>query len=213
MRSPIMPIQPDLALASRLALPAWSAKNVHAAELLVLVFAGVTAAVASTFLDFRSLGLHLRIPGHAIIRAVFPMAFGLAIAPRRGAGSVMGVSAVASVLLFRVGGVGTVGLGALTSLALTGPLLDAALWRAKRGWRIYLAFATAGLLSNLAALTVRGGVKLAGLDHAMGRPVGVWWMHAVPTYVICGVVAGLFSAFVWFQLSNTRRGAGPESPE
>ncbi len=208
MRSQIMPIQPDLALASRLALPAWSAKNVHATELLVLVFAGVTAAVASTFLDFK-----LGIPGHAIIRAVFPMAFGLAIAPRRGAGSVMGVSAVASVLLFRVGGVGTVGLGALTSLALTGPLLDAALWRAKRGWRIYLAFATAGLLSNLAALTLRGGVKWVGLDHAMGRPLAVWWMHAAPTYVICGLVAGLLSACVWFQLSNTRRGGDPESPE
>lgn len=120
---------------------------------------------------------------------------------------------MASVLLFRVGGAGTVGLGALTSLALTGPLLDAALWRAKRGWRIYLAFATAGLLSNLAALTVRGGVKMAGLDHALGRPLAVWWMHAAPTYVICGVVAGLLSACVWFQLSDAGRRLDPESPE
>ena len=125
----------------------------------------------------------------------------------------MGASGLASVLLFKVGGVGTVGLGALTSLALTGPLLDAALWRAGRGWRIYLAFAAAGVLSNLTALTVRGGVKMAGLDHALGRPLAIWWMQAVPSYVICGALAGLLSACVWFQLSDARCGLDPESPQ
>lgn len=175
------------------------------AELLTLISAGVAAALASTFLDFS-----LKIPGHAIIRAVFPMAFGLALAPRHGAGSVMGASAMASALLFKVGGAGTVGLGAMTSLALTGPFLDLALWKAKRGWRIYLAFATAGVLTNLVALTVRGSVKLGGLDHFFALPFTVWWIRAVPSYLICGALAGLLSACVWFQFSGAGRGSDAE---
>jgi hypothetical protein len=209
MRSRVLTIQPDLARARRMALP-WEASDaIQTIELLTLILAGVAAAVASTFLDFS-----LKIPGHAIMRAVFPMACGLAMAPRRGAGSVMGASALASALLFKVGGVGTVGMGAVTSLALTGPLLDVALWRAKRGWRIYLAFATAGILSNLVALTARGSVKMAGLDHIFGLPFAIWWIRAVPSYMICGLLAGLLSACIWFRLSGAREGsADPESPE
>lgn len=74
------------------------------------------------------------------------MALGLSLAPRRMGGMVMGSAALCSVLVTKAGGLGTIGVGALTSLALTGPLLDAALWRARSGWRLYLAFAIAGLL-------------------------------------------------------------------
>ncbi len=66
-------------------------------EVVFLVGCGVTAAVASIYLDFR-----LRIPGHAILRAIFPMVMGLAVVPRRGAGTVMGLSALATGIGLRV---------------------------------------------------------------------------------------------------------------
>jgi hypothetical protein len=49
-----------------------------AAEIPLLLLAGAVAALATVFLEFR-----LRIPGHAIVRAVLPMAAGLALAPLR----------------------------------------------------------------------------------------------------------------------------------
>jgi hypothetical protein len=65
------------------------------------------------FTDFN-----LQIPGHAILRAVLPMAIGLALVPRKNGGTVMGVAALGGELP---------GLGACTSLALLGPMLDLAL--------------------------------------------------------------------------------------
>jgi hypothetical protein len=167
----------------------------------LLLGTGAVAALASAFLD-----LGLGIPGHAILRAVFPMAFGLAVVPRQLAGTVMGAGALATAIVVKAGGAGALGVGAMTSLLLTGPLLDVALWRAKRGWRLYLGFAVAGLVSNLAAMAVRGGAKLSGLDHLGGRPFTDWWPVAVGTYALCGVIAGLVSALVWFQFSAGRRG-------
>ena len=41
-----------------------------------------------------AVGLEPGIPGHAILRAVFPMVTGLALVPRRGAGTVMGLGAM-----------------------------------------------------------------------------------------------------------------------
>jgi hypothetical protein len=76
-----------------------------------------------------------------------------------------------------------------------------------------LAFAAAGLLSNLVALTVRGCAKLTGLDHLFALPFAVWWIKAVPSYLICGVLAGLLSACVWFQFSGAGRSAGAELPQ
>ena len=99
-------------------------------ELAILLSAGFLAAAASIVVDLGTLkamlGIHLKTPGHAIVRAVFPMAFGLAAAPRRGAGCVMGGSAVVSMTLFQWSGFGSVGFGAMTSLFATGPCLDVA---------------------------------------------------------------------------------------
>jgi hypothetical protein len=69
-------------------------RAISAVEVAVLVLLGATAAAATALLD-----LPLRIPGHAILRLVFPMALGLALVPRRLSGSFMGVSALASLLL------------------------------------------------------------------------------------------------------------------
>jgi hypothetical protein len=181
---------------------------VHLAEVLLLLGAGALAAAATTFLD-----MGLRIPGHAIVRAVFPMAFGFALVPRRMAGSMMGIGAALSAALLQTAGARGPGFGAMTSLVLTGPLLDLALWQARRGWRLYLGFALAGLGSNLLAMAVRGGAKAGGLDGPAARPLFDWLPQAVASYSLCGLIAGLISAAVWFRLSARREGPGPASPE
>ena len=172
---------------------------ISALELLLLLSLGAVAALATVLLDFR-----LRIPGHAVLRSVFPMALGLVLVPRRFAGTIMGGSALATALLAGVARGSGAGAGALTSLSLTGPLLDLALWGAERGWRLYLGFVLAGLGSNLVALAVRGGLK-ALVPGSGSRPAEQWWASAPLTYPVCGILAGLVSAFVWFRFR--RRGA------
>ncbi|NQT41613.1 MAG: hypothetical protein HQ581_29255 [Planctomycetes bacterium] len=197
MRSAVWSIHPGLAGNSRVPTLAREGQSSYVTAMVVLLGAGVSAALATVFLD-----LSLRIPGHAILRSVFPMALGLSLAPRRMGGMVMGTTALSSVLLIKAGGWATPGVGALTSLALTGPFLDVALWQVRKGWRLYLAFATAGLTVNLAALTIRAGVKFGGFDHLTARPLAAWWFQAVGTYALCGIVAGLLSAMVWFRFSS-----------
>lgn len=207
MRTAGLSLHPGLAGNSRLPTLAREGDRFQLAELLLLAAAGVAAAAATSFLDFG-----LRIPGHAIIRAVFPMSLGFALAPRRMGGSVMGVAGLMAIAVFHVGRVPTPGTGAMTSLLLMGPLLDLTLWRAKPGWRLYLGFAAAGLGANLGALGVRAGFKLAGLEHLKARPFGPWFSQAVVIFAICGVLAGLVSAAVWFRLSPPSRGrATPEA--
>jgi hypothetical protein len=137
-------------------------------ELLTLVLMGAgTAALSLSLPDF-----HLRIPGHAILSAVFPMALGLALVPRRLGGCVMGGSALVTGLLLQTTGLGRPGVGALTSLGLTGPLLDLALWGAPSGWRLYLGFVLAGLGSNLIAFAVRASARLMGVGGGGGMGLG-----------------------------------------
>ena len=202
MRSTILSVHPGLAGNSRLLPLVREGQSSQIAAMAVLVGAGVTATLATVFLDFS-----LRIPGHAILRVVFPMALGLSLAPRRMGGMVMATAALGSVLMIKTGGLVTPGVGALTSLLLIGPFLDAALWRARSGWRLYLAFAVAGLATNLAALTIRAGTKFIGFDHFAARPLAAWWFQAVGTYALCGIVAGLLSALVWFRFSSDERSA------
>ena len=124
----------------------------------------------------------------------------------------MGAGALGAALVIKTGGMATIGAGAMTSLVLTGPLMDVALWRAGRGWRVYLAFASAGLAANLAALAVRAGAKLGGLDRLTGRPLAAWLPLAAGTYALCGVLAGLVSAMIWFRFSAAgRNGTSPET--
>lgn len=203
-----MRVHGGLAINSRLPALAREHEGLRGAEIAFLLGTGAVAALASAFLDFG-----LRIPGHAIIRAVFPMAFGLAVVPRQFAGTMMGAGALVTAGMIRAGGWGGLGLGAMTSLLLTGPMLDLALWRARRGWRLYLGFAVAGLMCNLAAFVVRGGVKFGGLDSVTGRPVAAWLPVAVGTYALCGVLAGLISALVWFHLLTAEEREGAEGAQ
>src|SRR5262245_53650911 len=106
----------------------------------------------------------------------------MTLVPRQGAGSCLGLGALATALTLRGLGQAHMGVGAVTSLVATGPLLDLALLGARSGWRLYLGFVAAGVASNLAALLVRGGFKEL-LPLAPGeRPFGEWLSQAVFTY-------------------------------
>lgn len=208
MSNQVFAAQPALLSRSRLPTLARSESGMSALEWGALIGVGVLAACAATFWDWK-----IRLPGHAILRAVFPMAFGLALVPRRAAGCVMGVSALATSLLFGLTGVAGPGPGAMTSLCLTGPLLDAALALTRGSGRVYLGLACAGLASNLTALAVRAAGKHFGFESGGGR-WAEWWPRAVISYPLCGLAAGLLSAVVWFQFkhqSNSSRKEGSDA--
>jgi hypothetical protein len=173
-------------------------------DVALLMGCGLLAAATVGFLD-----LDLRIPGNAILRGVLPLSLGMALVPRRGAGLIMGGSALAGLGALALFGRGA-GLGASTSLVLTGPLLDLAAARARSGWRLYAAFGVAGLVANLGAFLVRGGGKAVSLGGG-GRLLADWLTVAPITYAACGLAAGLISAVVFFRWSpHPSRDEGPQ---
>jgi len=185
-----------LAATTRLKGLSVDSVSAPAADWMLLFVFGAIAAFSSACLD---LGIQ-RVPGHAILRVVFPIAVGFAVVPRRGAGTVMGVAAflVASLLNFSgIRGEG-LGVGAMTSLVATGPLLDWTLRRANSGWKQYAGFTLAGICSNVLALLVRGTLKATGFELPGRRPLLDWLSQACVTYVLCGLVAGLISAVILF---------------
>ena len=173
--------------------------DVSTIEVATLVLLGVTAAVLSAYVR-----IGLKIPGHAIVLAVLPMAFGFAIVPRQLAGTAMSASALLTAALLSVSGARYLGGGAMMSLTAVGPLLDLALARARGGWRLYLGFVLAGLAANMLAFSVRGGSKLLQLDAKGTRLFADWLSQAAVTYVLSGAIAGLVSAACWFRMRHTR---------
>jgi hypothetical protein len=196
----LLPLSEGLRAGSR--LRALTSDRLRVVDLLALVGAGVAAAAATALLDFG-----WRIPGHAILRTVLPLALGLALVPRRGSGLVMSASAGVAMLVLRGAGLAGGGAGALTSLLLTGPLLDVACRKSRRGWQIYLALAAAGLASNMAAFAVRWMTKAAsggggGGGLGGGRALAEWQPQAIVTYAVCGLVAGLIGAAICFRATS-----------
>lgn len=191
-----LPRHPGLSNTTRLRALASDTALAGSRDWLVLILAGILAACSSQFLN---LGIQ-RVPGHAILRVVFPMALGLALVPRQGSGTVMGFSALFTAIVLRGNGFQGegLGLGALTSLIATGPILDWTLRRVNGGWWQYLAFAMAGLVSNLLALVARGVARAYGWERAGARPLVEWLSQAAVTYVICGLLAGVISGLVLF---------------
>ena len=205
MNAVLFPVHQELLASSRVAVWTGQSERLRLAEFGMLVGAGAMAALAVSCLDF-----HWQVPGHAILRAVFPMALGLSLAPRRLGGVVMGASAWATMGLLGSIGDFRPGVGAMTSLCLTGPLLDVALWRTRAGWPVYLSFALAGCLANLGAFVVRAAAKLSGFEALAKRPLADWVTTAAWSYLLCGLVAGLLSATLWFRLGSRR---DPQSTE
>ncbi len=194
----LLPRHYELRAAGRIHLPQAAADaSISLAELLTLLACGAVAAATVLLVDFK-----LKLPGHAILRAVFPMALGLSLVPRRGAGTVMGTGALATAAILVCGGWAEKGLGALTSLSLVGPVLDLAVRRLQPGRRTYLAFIAAGVVANLAAMFVQAGAKSLGIENSGGKPLAVWLWPALVTYPLCGALAGLVSAAVWFRWNS-----------
>ena len=195
MSTGVLGIHDGLSQAARVPMLTRAGRALSMVELAALLLLGAGAAALSFALpDFR-----LGIPGNAILRSVFPMALGLALVPRRLGGCVMGASALATSLVLHGSGVAGVGVAAMTSLSLTGPMLDLALWRARGGWRLYLGFVLAGLGSNLVAFAVRAGALWLGLQFSGGGGgFANRFALACFTYPACGLAAGLISAMVWF---------------
>ena len=164
----------------------------------MLVSLGICAALVSTVVK-----LNLGLPGHNIIRVIFPMALGLSLVPRSGAASLIGLSGTAAASVLMIGRSG--GAGAITSLALTGLMLDLALRGAPNGRSVYVRLALAGLAANVAALLVRGGFKLLAGGQIDGLPLELWWPKAVLTYPLCGILSGLISAAAWFRITSAKR--------
>jgi hypothetical protein len=193
-------VHDGLAAAARVRPLSRARHRLSAAEVFLLLASGAAAAAA---VGFAKLGLS--IPGHSIVLAALPMAFGLAIAPRRLAGSLMSAGAFGSGWLFTLAGGASYGSGSFVSLCLLGPMMDVALRRVGRGWRVYAALVMAGALTNALALGSRAAAKLLGFDPG-GRPFDSWWVQAMITYTLSGVVAGLLGALCWFHLRDRRDG-------
>lgn len=167
-------------------------------EQLALIGCGALAAVLVLCLDFR-----LRIPGHAIVRAVIPMALGMALVPRRGAGWLMALGAAATWGGVAAGsqqlGLDSKGLGSTTSLLALGPFLDMAVRFARNSRHVYAALAAGGVLANLFALAVQTTAKWNGWDAGGGKPLAAWLPLAAVSYPAWGAFAGLTSAVCWFR--------------
>jgi hypothetical protein len=200
-----LPIHPVLEATSRLPRRQL-ARDIPTVEVGILLGLGAAAASATVLLDFG-----LRVPGHAILRTTLPMALGLAVVPRRHAGATMSVGALLAVLGLAIGGGRLPGIGAATSLILTGPLLDLAVRRARDGGRVYLGFALAGLASNTCAFLVRAAPKVAGLDLVANRSLGSWILIALVSYAVCGLAAGLLGGTLCFRLTPRSHPSDGES--
>lgn len=171
-------------------------RRVSALELVLLTSLGVGAALLSAF-GKTGLGL----PGHNILRVIFPMAMGMALVPRHGSGTVMGLGGLAGGTLLAVLGPHGLGAGALTGLVLLGLALDLAVIGATSGRAVYLRFAAAGLAANLVAMIARGSLKLSVHDPFFAT----WLPRALVSYPVCGLLAGLISAAVWFRIQARSR--------
>jgi hypothetical protein len=193
--------------ASRLPTMAAVGRRVSVAEVLLLLLCGSASACAIGYVR-----LGLGIPGHAIVLTALPMAFGLALAPRRMAGSVMSAGAFGTATVLTAFAGARYGGGTFVSLCLLGPMMDVALAGTRRAWRLYLGLVVAGVATNLLAFTSRGGAKLFGLDLPGTRPFATWWSQALLTYTLSGAVAGLLAALFWFRLRERRVQQGEPEP-
>jgi hypothetical protein len=204
--------RPGLADAARWGGGRAAADRSRATDLALLFTLGCLAALATTF----AMG-GWRIPGHAILRGTLPFILGVSLAPRRTAGSAMSLAAAVTFAALRLAGLGLPHMAAMGGVLCLGPAIDVALTGATSGWRLYARLALAGLVANLAAFAVRmagpaaalagsgrrgmgdgtGGGR--GLASTAGAPVEDFWLAALASFALCGAIAGLACAALWFR--------------
>ena len=196
-------VRNGLAAAGRLHPVAKEQERISANEILLLLVCG---AVSASVIAFVRLGL--RLPGHSIVLSMFPMALGLALAPRRLGGFIMSAGAFATAAAYTGAGLAQYGSGAFVSLCLLGPMMDLALTKVRGGVRLYASFVLAGIATNIMALASRSTSKLLMIDPGT-RPFGGWWTQAIMTYSLCGALAGLIAALCFFHF-RSRQSADSE---
>lgn len=177
-----------------------------ALDLLVLIECGVAAALLVSLVP-----LPFRLPGHAILQAVPPIALGMAFAPRRGAGVLMSLSAAITFMFLSQLGI-TKGPGAHVATAAIGALLDVGCLLAARPWQLYAAFGAAGMLANLAAFATQLIGKLTGWSVGGNQPLAAWWPTAAFLFPLFGLAAGLVSAAILISWKS-RDESQPKSEE
>jgi hypothetical protein len=170
-------------------------------ELAILFLCGAAAVVAAEYLELPL----RRQPGKAILQSMIPAALGLAAVPRYGAGSLMSLAGMLSVVGLHFAPGFSFGYGSTTSACATGICLDVMLLGARRGWWLYLGIVGAGLLSNLIAMGMRALPKLWGWEGGAKRGLGDWFSQAIWSYPLCGLIAGTACAVVFFSLRDRRR--------
>jgi hypothetical protein len=207
MISALFPIEPALFDSTRARPLSQAEQGVRVRELTALALCGIAAAVAAALPDFIS-----KVPGHAILRPVLPVLCGLALVPRRGSGTFMSLCGLGTTLalpMFTVN-LGRTGFGNVTSMLALGPALDLALLYARGGWTIYLRCLGAGVAANLIAFAVRLLVGSGGGGGGGGRGSSPGdFLLRITSYVVCGAVAGLIGAVVFFRM--TKRDAAQAS--
>ncbi|HWB13199.1 MAG TPA: hypothetical protein VG826_28495 [Pirellulales bacterium] len=166
-----------------------------AAEIGVMAAAGIAAALAIGLVRGQ-----IRIPGHAILRAVLPLAIGLSLVPRRSAGSVMSICAGVTVGLLHLGGFGRFQPAAVVGLIAIGPFLDLAMVGAGQGWRLYVRFILAGIAANLLSYESRLAAAYFGFNEPGSRQFASFWLPAILSFALCGAIAGLIGAAACFRL-------------
>ena len=179
--------------------------GISAAESACLFFCGALAALAVGLLH-----LQLRLPGHAILRGALPMAMGFALVPRRLSGLMMAIAAGVTATAMSAAQIGVFPATSILSVVALGPILDLALLGGATGRRLYARFAAAGAAANLLALAL----KLAGLGITFESTGGGgsggggrgqmlnFGFYAVASFLLCGALAGLVSAAIWFRSSR-----------
>jgi hypothetical protein len=141
-----------------------------------------------------------RVPGHAILSGVVPMSLGLAIVPRRSGGILMAISAAITATIMSSAGLGRFQPAAVLSIMALGPVLDVATAGPARGWRLYARFALASAAANFFAFAMRVSISLIGWDLPGARQFTSFWSAALVSFILCGALAGLVSASIWFRM-------------
>jgi hypothetical protein len=193
----VLPRLYGLQQARRIRPTGRASENAGQLDIGLLMLAGGIAAVAVV-----AFSPALHIPGHAILRAALPMVCGMAVAPRRMAGSIMAVGAGTAVAILSFTGMGNWQPAAVVALLALGPAMDITLaGPSKGGWLLYLRFALAGVLANSAAFVLRGGLSVFGLDSSRPHSIARFDARVFLSFAACGAVAGLIAAVVCFRAS------------
>ena len=166
-----------------------------AAEVACLLACGAASALAVGLIH-HSFG----IPGIAILRGVLPIALGFAIVPRRSAGTTVSMGAGATAAAMNAAHLGEFQIPALVGTLAFGPVLDLALAGRPQAWQIYLRFAVAGAAANLLAFSSKFAAAYMGWHFPGNGKVTSFWSLPLGSFLLCGALAGLISAAIWFRL-------------